>query len=527
MPPALNLLKRLKPRGNKQPQIKKKEKRLNIEFAKKRNPYRIFATAPIQDLNDMMDKWLFKLDPYKNSKEIKMFNTLKSRIPWQKAQQFFIKFAESEEPNILNYFHRYVLIEDIMMVKQFIQKRKPTSLGPYVYKQEIGKLKNIPSLPPKKMENKRPYITDFLSQCESDYKRAPWVKTTSPIIGVVLNIDFPEAKNWIIPEIINNKWGKVKTSWYKHTCKEGRLFIPGFVGYLTAKGDVIKETKEIYDAIKKSEEEDDDTVTEDSLDAAKILLRHAYPNINVDDMIVKLPKTSNHELAKTLSWMIVFTTRLIKGTQIYHTRLAQHRYVSGDIPFLTKYDMLPEVYENPDFKDREKVDEIIKSKRNIIESDFNIIREKGVVTRAKFHPQKPRIYNYPQVSLPPECKDIEDPIYFKEGGKMLCVPRKLIIDVDINPYTGTPFHKDIKARAMRLKDLKPPISPQEKEEKELAPGLFNSLKEEIEAILAFEPVYCAKCHNEITDKSFKSVQDGKSIEFCSIDCFDKYKFKDK
>jgi hypothetical protein len=67
----------------------------------------------------------------------------------------------------------------------------------------------------------------------------------------------------------------------------------------------------------------------------------------------------------------------------------------------------------------------------------------------------------------------------------------------------------------------------EEEQRELAPGLFNALEEEIDTLYAFEPIYCDQCDKEVVDPRFKSFKGGKKVEFCSTECFDKYKFKDK
>jgi hypothetical protein len=539
MPPPLNLLKKLKPRAKPPPKIKARErkkkalepKKADIVYADifKINPYKVFATIPIEDLDDAIDKWMFKLNSMDNRLEINMFNIIKNRIPWTKVRPFFVQFAENAEPNILKFFHKYKsdIKVSIMRTKKLLEERKAISLGPYVEKEEVYIPKYKAKLPKLNPPIQRRYETKFVSQCEKDYKKAPWVQSTSPIIGVVLNINFPDAKRWTTPRIINNEWAIVKTDWYTNTCYHGRPFIPGFVGYLSNDGQVIEETKEIYDSIYSHEVEDDDVVNDRSINAATILLNYAFPDMNVNEIITKLPKTSNEELAKTVSWLVVFMSKLINQPQIYHNRIKKGRYVPGDIVTLTKYDMLPEVYENPNFTDREQVNDIITSKRKDIEADFNDLRKSNQIERAKFNPKKQKLYKYPSVKLPPECKNIEDPIYFKENDKMYCLDRKLIIDVDINPYTGAKIPDDIKRRARQLKDLTRASSKLEEEQRELAPGLFNALEEEIDTLYAFEPIYCDQCDKEVVDPRFKSFKGGKKVEFCSTECFDKYKFKDK
>lgn len=460
-----------------------------------------------------------------------MFNIIKSRMPWALSREFFINFAESDESNILKYFHQYKIDnkEAIIITNNLINSRKAISLGPYVYREKVYEPKFKPKLPSVKESKIRIHGTEFLPKCESEYKRAPWVNSQSPVVGMVLNVNLPITHKWTTPVKVDDKWAKVKATWYSYICNKGREFIPEMVGYLTADGNVIEETKDIYDAIAKRKLIDnDDDVTEKSLEAAKILLDIAFPGMDTDAMLNKLiPKTTNTKLANALSWMIVFTTKLINNPQVYHDRLKRGRYVSGDIPALTKYDVLPEVYENPHFPNRKEVNNIIQSKRNIIEADFNIIRTRDPADRVKFQPSKQRAYKYPKVENLSKYKDVYDPIYFKENDSMYCLPRQLVLQVDTNPYTGNPIPENIKTRARQLKDLKPVSTREEIETRELTPGLFDALKEEIETLMAFEPIYCAQCNKEVMDPKFKSIYKGNKVEFCNIKCFDKHKFKDK
>lgn len=85
--------------------------------------------------------------------------------------------------------------------------------------------------------------------------------------------------------------------------------------------------------------------------------------------------------------------------------------------------------------------------------------------------------------------------------------------------------EDVKARALRLGDLRPVETDEEKEHSQLAPGLFAELKEEIKAIMAFEKSFCARCDRKVTNPQYKSVQGEKKVVFCGFNCFDKHPFK--
>lgn len=504
MPPALNLLKRLttvrsdksKPRGRKKKAKKTPyvppdmNQMINLVMAGplKPNPYYFMALLSLDDLIDAMDKWMLGLNPHKSMKEIEMFHHLKTQMPFSLTREFFVAFAQATfETDILRYFRQFKKYheETIRKAAVFVKSRKATSLGPYVYKEKPYVARFKPRLPkPRRHVTRLRYSSEFLPLCESEYRRAPWVTSRSPVIGVVLNATIPSARQWTIPVKVGDdgRWAKVKENWYSHVCKHGRAFIPDMVGYLTANGTVIEETEEIYDAIGRRIAADDEAVTEKSLDAAKILLNRAYPNLNTDMILNKLVGIpTNTKLGKTLSRMIVFTTKLINRPQIYHTWLKQGRYVPGDVPFLTKYDMLPEVFENPRFAYKQVLKTMIRKKRHDIEADFHTLRITLLdpSARTKGRPSHVHTYRYPNVDIP-DCQGIDDPIYFREKDTMYCLPRQLILDADINPHSGIRLPDYIKTRAKQLKDVVTPSSPKGPfRENELAPGLFDALKENL------------------------------------------------
>jgi hypothetical protein len=56
---------------------------------------------------------------------------------------------------------------------------------------------------------------------------------------------------------------------------------------------------------------------------------------------------------------------------------------------------------------------------------------------------------------------------------------------------------------------------------DLAPGLFRHLR----TLLAGKTFYCRQCNISIREPSkFKSVHDGNKVQFCTSECFNKYKF---
>lgn len=549
MPPALNLLDRIKKKGSelfrqKKPRnVRKKgeeDTHLKVLFNDKRNPYKVFATIPIQYLDSAMDKWLFQLHHQKNEREIKMFNALKLRVPWQKTREFFVNFASNDEPNIVTYFEKYkeIIKDDIEKTKMFIKDRQASSLGKFVFK-------NPPYVPvytaklPIHFEScvVQNYCSEFLPVFESNYKRASWVESKTPIRGIVLNTDFRRARKWTtaaVPHVGNGEWAKAKATWYTKVCKEGRKFVEGMVGYLTSNGDVIVETKEMYTRSlgvnKTGKDSACGKVNDQSLEAARVFLSSAFPTIDVNVIIDNIPKTTNRSLARAMSKVAVFMKRLIATPQVFHARIRQGRYTAEDVLELTVRDMLPEVYENPDFEEFERVKEIITSKRRAIELDFFSML-KDPTERYSFFKQKPLVRSYPKPPLPANCDKMEDPIFFNAGNEMFCLERKFILENKYIPKTRTKIPERIKERALLLKDVhKPEKKPEKALRAATAPGLLNALEEEIDTLKTFDvdesrKVECQKCKRKFHSKNLRSLTGGKMVEFCSIKCFDKYKFK--
>jgi hypothetical protein len=66
-----------------------------------------------------------------------------------------------------------------------------------------------------------------------------------------------------------------------------------------------------------------------------------------------------------------------------------------------------------------------------------------------------------------------------------------------------------------------PIIKERQPDEELAPGLFQILKE----IIRNENDYrCSFCNLEISEPKYKSIKDKKIVQFCEQECFDKFKF---
>ena len=88
---------------------------------------------------------------------------------------------------------------------------------------------------------------EILSQCEREYRRAPWMFPFSDqvIRGFALkDID----DQFTIPQEVKDGWYKVNMAWYRMACEGKREFVPGKVACVTVNNDLIVETEEMYRA---------------------------------------------------------------------------------------------------------------------------------------------------------------------------------------------------------------------------------------------------------------------------------------
>jgi hypothetical protein len=110
------------------------------------------------------------------------------------------------------------------------------------------------------IESSQVFKTSFLTGCESDYKRAPWMKqfVSVPISGMAIN---PSRARDVAVYATDNPvgiyeepgWFRVKKSWYKRACEGKRDFIPNAVAYVLrdnigSEATIIVESEEMYAA---------------------------------------------------------------------------------------------------------------------------------------------------------------------------------------------------------------------------------------------------------------------------------------
>lgn len=568
---VMTLIKKKGPKKLRGPAGAAAKRRLNKPIASqnpvfnKRHPFKSFLTFSDNEMYEQIIAFISTLSPLSDRQLIKMFNILRNGIPWPLVKPFFKEFDDSDSNNIVSFFETYItrpdIEEQINEMKYIILSRQVDPL-PFQRLQPTNRdveivAKRVADWPLPPNINKPMFGPgDIPSKCEQEYRRAPWMYKfiNEPIRGFALRNTLNEyITNQIIStnderdDMGSNPWYKVTQKWYRDVCKKGRLFSEGNVVYVTATGDVIIETREMYETSKRDWEHiiniEFSPVNAQSFDVAKTLLREnpvlsRYKSKEIDAILASIsgPNPSgpnvNYDMAKKLSWILSFLSKLTKEPQIYHYRVQNHQYKPEDLILLDRYTLLPEVYKNSN-ANSDEIEYLIKSRRRFIENQFySRLQPIDIGKRKKTSPAKPEIFKYlttdASLKCPPNLKDV---IYYEEDGELYCFDRKAL--KTINPVTRKKLSSEFLSELARINNTSnvndddnsvlPEIIQERQPEQELAPGLFQKLKE-IMSNDTNTVLNCSFCNVELTDPKYKSINGTTTVQFCEQECFDQFQF---
>ena len=492
----------------------------------KRYPFKPFIYMEPSEMIEEIDNFIASAgwtqdrkipDPNLDREMVRMFNILKTGIPFPLVKTFFIDFFESGSYNVVRYFEEFKQRPDVSArienMKNIIKNRQATPLkipqnvliqkgiamgsAERQYKQakmvakEKGRLREraiSPTQRPKTMFGP----DDILSQCEREYRRAPWMFPFSDqvIRGFALkNVD----PTYTIPQEVKDGWYKVNMAWYRMACEGKRKFVPGEVAYVTVNNDLIIETEEMYKASKQDWIREFTPLDITSFDVAKRMLmdndvlKSVYgANKNALEDYAKAiiasfgPVETNYDLARKISYVLVFLSSLINEPQIYHERIRAQEYPADVLINLDRYTLLPEVFRDPNV-DKTPIENKIKRARRSIENKYyELIKQSDPVVRRLMKP-----------------RPVE-------------VPRKSIGQISVDERVALPAVLPA-AAIVSVKTARAG--------KELAPGLFQKLRERITQMT---PIYCNQCDAEVFAPPYTTPRGAERLKFCSKECFDRY-----
>jgi len=279
----------------------------------------------------------------------------------------------------------------------------------------------------------------------------------------------------------NNKtWYKVNKLFYKQLYTNSRTFVPDLIGYIMQDASIITETFTMFERLKllfQTKESESrikagykvaiDMINQD------ILLNSIYSVKELNSFAAKVvdsfkPCDSVKEIAKKLSFVLVYYRKLINGEQSYIENTKKKLYAPENLLNMQKDLLLPEVYFLSAVNKKElvvSVGKLIAQIRKEIETSF--------FTRLQL------------TTILPE----EGRVYLR-----------------IKPQIAQKHNNQ--------------LIPGEK----FAPGLIQKLKTLITVI----PITtCSFCNKHVYNLSYKSIYSGEVKDFCDQDCFDKFEFKNE
>jgi hypothetical protein len=481
----------------------------------KRNPFRLFTRVDLGEMSDEIDNFVVNAgwtqdrrvpDPNRDRELLRMFNIIKTGIPFPLVKTFFVDFDESDSANVVRYFEEFLQRPDVRArienMKVIINRRQAT---PLEISQDVLRQGGILMEPDRRRQIKlsqrlvsrravsptqRPrtmFGSDkILSQCEREYERAPWMFPFSDqvIRGYALKDIDPQ---YTTLQEVKDGWYKVNMTWYKMACEGNRRFVPDKVAYVTVNNDLIVETEEMYRASRRDWIREFTPLGVEGFEATKLMLmdnavlksalsRNELEGY-VDAIIASFGSIdTNYDMARKTSYVLAFLSSLIDEPQVYHERIRAQEYPGDVLINLDRYTLLPEVFRNPNV-DKTPIETNIKRLRRSIENRYyELIKQSDPATRKRMGPRRMGTLTRPS---------------HLQRSERVALPTTTVVSV---------------VREARVA-------------KELAPGLFQKLRERITQMT---PIYCNQCDVEVFAPPYTTPKGTQRLKFCSKECFDRY-----
>jgi len=480
----------------------------------KRNPFRTFLNVDLSEMSDEIDIFIDQAgwteerqapDANQDREMIRMFNILKTGIPFPLVKTFFVEFDESDSFNVVHYFNEFTQRPDVRAriesMKELIRRRQAIRLNRRrqdVVMPEYSRAKIVDSCLRERIVSptQRPMAmfgtSEILSQCEREYRRAPWMFpfTNHVIRGFALR---DKNKFTIEQEEIKDGWYRVNMNWYKMSCEGKRMFIPGKVAYVTVNNDLIIETEDMYKASKRDWINEFTPLHVGGFEIAKRMimnndiLKSTYSGAALEQYANTIIASfghikTNYDMARKLSYVLVFLSSLIDQPQIYHKMIMDKKY-SGDVLInLDRYTLLPEIFKDPT-KEKTDIENKIKRDRRSIENKYyELIKQTDPVVRKRMKPKR--------VEAPPRRSTNSEEVV-----------SPVVRPIQVSGATTTI------------------ATPSSRRGMELAPGLFQRLREKITQMT---PIYCNQCDAEVFAPPYTTIRRTERLIFCTKECFDRY-----
>ena len=507
-------------RGKKAQAAKKREAAATARPTRmpdKRNPFRPFRDMDPSEMGEEIDSFVARAgwtqdrqvpNSALDREMVKLFSILKTGIPFPLVKTFFEDFDESDSFNVVRYFDEFkqrpYVRARVESMKELIRRRQAT---PLKMRQGGGERQIIPvgrrlrerAVSPTQRPRTMFGPDEILSQCEREYRRAPWMFpfTNKVIRGFALKDTVTEWQdpNWTqndpqvtIPQEVKDGWYKVNMAWYRMACEGKRRFVPGKVAYVTVDNDLIVETEDMYRASRK------DWIREFiPLDAAGFgtakrmiinneVLKSAFSGNALEEYAETIIASfgsieTNYDLGRKLSYVLVFLSSLIDQPQVYHDRIRNQEYPGDVLINLDRYTLLPEIFRDPNVDKTPTENKIKRARRSIENKYYEFIKQSDPAVRRRTRPKR-----------------MEAPVRRTSA---------VLLPAVLPEAAPAPA----------------PVVRERRVARELAPGLFQRLRERITQMT---PIYCNQCDAEVFAPPYITPRGAQRLKFCSKECFDRY-----
>jgi hypothetical protein len=446
---------------------------------------------------------------------IRMFYSLRMFIPWYAAIHFLNEYADDNRgllaPELYNF---YLDTPEMKKLKsetlQFLQRRVAKTAG----------------ITNKEFNN--PVFTQIFSDFYTDTNKKqatyifppPRVKTVQTIINKKQTIvggkyetlllerqpvRFPEnkifdttwlhdygIKGFVVSNVSNvfatsievkynnETWYKVNKLFYKQLYTNSRTFVPDLIGYIMQDSSIVTETLTMFERLKLIFQ------TKESGSRIKTGYKVAIDMINQDILLNSIysvkernsfaakvvdsfkPCDSVKEIAKKLSFVLVYYRKLINCEQSYIENTKKKLYAPENLLNMQKDLLLPEVYF------------------------VSAVNKKDLVVSVK--------------KLIAQIRKEIETSFFTQVQLTNILPEEGRVYLRIAPQIARKHNNQ--------------LMPGEK----FAPGLIQKLK----TLITFIPITtCSFCNKHVYNLSYKSIYSGEVKDFCDQDCFDKFEFKNE
>lgn len=504
-------------------------------MADKRNPFRPFRYMDPIEMIEELDSFVARAGWTEkrgfpnidlDREMVRMFNILKTGIPFPLVKEFFTAFDESASFNVVRYFDEFrqrpYVRARIENMKEIISRRQatPLKIPADLLRQEAlidverqyGEAKTVDAAaltqrrgfqsrrldPLRRLRQRavsptqrpRPMFGqgEILSQCEREYRRAPWMFPFSNqvIRGFAIKDRDPQ---FATSQEVEDGWYKVNMAWYRMACDGKRRFVPDRVAYVTVNNDLIVETEEMYRASRRDWMREFTPLDAVGFEVAKSMimdnqvLRSSLSGNALEDYADAIiasfgPIETNYDLARKTSYVLVFLSSLIDEPQVYHERIRAQEYPADVLINLDRYTLLPEVFRDPDVDKTPTENKIKRARRSIENRYYELINQRDPTVRRR--------------------------------------PGRVAAPLKFDRISGDQRPAVLSAAAEAA--LSAPVR-EVRVAKELAPGLFQRLRARITQMT---PIYCNQCDAEVFAPPYTTPRGTERLKFCSKECFDTY-----